>query len=94
MDLIAFDLDVLIKFRGKFKEFFTLNAGPRNSRCHLQGRNVRFQSRGAEENNGWHLTEVSSIEQHLVHFVLGTVCFTKIRLLGGGLRNKKNLWIE
>lgn len=52
MDLIAFDLDVLIKFRDKFKEFLTLNAGPRNSRCHLQGRNVRFQSRGTEENNG------------------------------------------
>lgn len=31
MDLIAFDLDVLIKFRDKFKEFLTLNAGPRNS---------------------------------------------------------------
>lgn len=78
MDLIAFDLDVLIKFRDKFKEFLTLNAGPRNSRCHLQGRNVRFQSRGTEENNGWHLTEVilSSIEIYLVHFILTTVCFT------------------
>lgn len=52
MDLVAFDLDVFIKFRVKFKEFLTLNAGPRNSRCHIQGRNVRFQSRGTEENNG------------------------------------------
>lgn len=76
MDLVAFDLDVLIKFRVKFKEFLTLNAGPRNSWCHIQGRNVRFQSRGTEENNGWHLTEVSCIELHLVHFVLATLCIS------------------
>lgn len=35
MDLIVFDLDVLIKFRDKFKEFLIFNVGLRNSRCYF-----------------------------------------------------------
>lgn len=35
MDLVVFDLDVLIKFRVKFKEFLIFNVGLRNSWCYI-----------------------------------------------------------